>query len=383
MIQIKDQKNCCGCTACASICGHDAISMVPDEMGFVYPSVNLDKCTDCGLCERVCSFSKEYDKSQNLPSPIAYATRHINAEEVQNSRSGATFVTFSDYILEQGGVVYGAGFGEHFRVKHKRATTIAERNEFRGSKYVQSDLSGIFRQIKEDLKAGKLVLFSGTPCQTAGLNTYIGNKLRNNLFLIDIVCHGVPGPKVWDDYLNYIESKEESTLIDVNCRDKQQFGWKLHHETFRFAKDPTHKRFFNFTFYKSLLFRPSCNNCQFANYQRPSDITIADFWGWETVAPELNKDMQGVNLLLINTEKGKILFEQSKKNLLFKNVHLEDTKQKNLQQCTPPHANRDKFKELYIKDGFYIAMHKYGGLEQNIADRIKDKFKRLLRKISK
>lgn len=234
MIRINDSADCCGCTACASICNHDAITMEPDALGFLYPKVDESKCVECGLCEKVCAFNDNYDKSLNLPKPEAYAARHKDIDEVMKSRSGAAFVAFSDYVLEHGGVVYGAGYKDHFRVAHKRAITKEERDEFRGSKYVQSDLTGIFRLVKQDLKNGLTVLFSGTPCQTSGLNSYVGKKLRDNLFLIDIVCHGVPGPFLWRDYLSFIEKKKGDTITIVNFRDKKKYGWGAHHETFIF-----------------------------------------------------------------------------------------------------------------------------------------------------
>lgn len=235
MIKIENLEDCCGCTACESICPHDAISMKPDAMGFLYPTTDPSKCIGCGLCEKVCAFNENYDTSFNLPQPDAYAARHKNMEEVETSRSGAAFIAISDYILKQGGVVYGAGYTEHFRVVHKRATTKEERDEFKGSKYVQSDLTGIFRQVKKDLKDGMIVLFSGTPCQTSGLASYIGKRLRENLYLVDIVCHGVPSPSLWKDYIAYLERKKGAEICWVNFRDKQQFGWAAHHETFKFV----------------------------------------------------------------------------------------------------------------------------------------------------
>lgn len=236
MINIKDPKDCCGCTACVSVCAHNAITMKPTALGFLYPNVDTSKCVDCGLCEKVCQFNDDYDRSLNLSAPIAYAARHKDLNELMKSRSGAAFAAISDYILERGGVVYGAGYKDHFRVAHKRATTKEERDEFRGSKYVQSDLTGVFHSVKEDLKNGLIVLFSGTPCQTAGLNAFVGRKLRQNLVLVDIVCHGVPGPYLWRDYLSYLEKKENSDVCYVNFRDKEEYGWKNHVETIKFKK---------------------------------------------------------------------------------------------------------------------------------------------------
>lgn len=234
MIDIIDKHDCCGCTACASICAHDAITMKPDALGFLYPEVDTTKCVECGLCDKVCAFNDNYDRSLNLPEPEAYGARHKDMKEVETSRSGAAFIAISDWILAHGGVVYGAGYTDHFRVVHKRATNKDERGEFKGSKYVQSDLTGVFRQVKQDLKDGLIVLFSGTPCQTAGLNSYIGKKLRENLYLVDIVCHGVPSPYIWRDYIAYLEKQQGDEIVWVNFRDKQKFGWRDHHESFKF-----------------------------------------------------------------------------------------------------------------------------------------------------
>lgn len=235
MIQIKDKADCCGCTACASVCAHGAITMQPDVMGFLYPVVNKDKCVDCGACEKVCAFNADYDTSLNFDKPLSYAARHNDMREVETSRSGAAFIAISDYVLENGGVVYGAGYTDHFRVVHKRAATKEARNEFKGSKYVQSDLNKVFRQVRKDLKDGLTVLFSGTPCQTAGLNSFVGKKLRERLILVDIVCHGVPSPYMWRDYLAYLEKIQCDKICWVNFRDKQKYGWAAHHETFKFV----------------------------------------------------------------------------------------------------------------------------------------------------
>ena len=234
MIKIEKKEECCGCTACASICAHDAISMQPDALGFLYPVVDETKCVECGLCEKVCAFNDYYDTGLNFDKPLAYGARHKDMQEVETSRSGAAFIAISDYILENGGVVYGVGYAEHFRVVHKRATTKEERNEFKGSKYVQSDMNTVFRQVKKDLRDGLTVLFSGTPCQTSGLHSYVGKHLRKNLFLVDIVCHGVPGPYLWRDYLNYLEKIQGSPIVWVNFRDKQKYGWRAHLESFIF-----------------------------------------------------------------------------------------------------------------------------------------------------
>lgn len=381
MININNPADCCGCTACASICAHDAITMKPDALGFLYPEVDKEKCVDCGLCEKVCAFNDNYDTSLNLDKPLAYGARHKDMNEVETSRSGAAFIAISDYILEQGGVVYGAGYTDHFRVVHKRATTKEERDEFKGSKYVQSDMTGVFRQVKQDLRDGLTVLFSGTPCQTSGLNSYVGKWLRENLFLVDIVCHGVPSPYMWRDYIAYLEKKQGSPIVWVNFRDKQKYGWAAHHETFKF-KNGGGKMSFTFLFYKHIMFRKSCGNCHFTNTKRPSDITIADFWGWEKTNPNFNADNKGCSLVLLNTEKGRKLFEAIHDRLNTMPAKLEDCLQPNMMHPSEIHPKREQFEIDYSRKGFKYVYFKYGeeGWRYKLK-RILWKIKRILKRI--
>lgn len=362
MIKIQNPADCCGCSACANICRHNAITMKPDSLGFLYPEVNSSFCTDCGLCEKVCSFHADYDISHNLPIPEAYAVRHKDMREIETSRSGALFIALSDWVLNQEGVVYGAGYSGHFHVVHKRATTRIERDEFKGSKYVQSDLGDIFSLVKNDLKTGKTVLFSGTPCQTAGLNAYIGKKLRENLYLVDIVCHGVPSPYIWRDYLSYTEKKAGKAAISVDFRDKSKFGWAAHKESVTFEDYTVYSDYFSYLFCQCIMFRESCGTCHFSNLKRPSDITIADFWGWENTAPQFNTDNKGVSLGLINTEKGRNLFRQVCSDVNVVKADIENCLQPNLCHPSPIHRSRKKFEQDYARHGFLYIAKKYGNM---------------------
>lgn len=361
MIKISKQTDCCGCSACANICSHNAITMKPDLLGFLYPEVDLSKCTNCGLCEKVCAFNKYYDTSLNIETPIAYAARHKDIQEIKTSRSGAAFIAISDYILENGGVVYGAGYTDHFRVVHKRATNKEERNEFKGSKYVQSDINNVFIQIKTDLKNGLWVLFSGTPCQTAGLNSFIGKKLRNKLILIDIVCHGVPSPYIWRDYLTFIEHKYKDRITCVNFRNKKLFGWSAHYESFNlYNAGLKTSNSFAFLFNQNIFLRKSCEICPYTNLKRPSDITIADFWGWEKVVPDFNYDNNGISLLLINTNKGIDILKAIHYKMNLKAVDINNCLQYNLKQPTIAHPKRCTFELDYKNKGFKYIYFKYG-----------------------
>lgn len=380
MIKIEDPKDCCGCTACASICAHEAIKMEPDALGFLYPKTDISLCVECGLCEKVCQFNENYDRTLNLSEPIAYAARHRDIDEVMKSRSGAAFVAISDYILEQGGVIYGVGYKDHFLVAHKRATTKIERDEFRGSKYVQSDLTGVFRQVKEDLKSGLKVLFSGTPCQTSGLNAYVGKRLRENLILVDIICHGVPSPSIWLDYIAKIIQDNKRKIVKVDFRDKKRFGWKDHRESFILEDNSVIiKNNWATLFYKHIMFRHSCGVCHFTNFHRPSDITLADFWGSEKTT-NINKDDKGLSLIFCNTEKGCQIFDQVKDIMEIVPADLNNITQKNLQYPTIIHPQRIEFEKTYAEEGFdgCMAFVERMNKKPNLVVRILRRVKRII-----
>lgn len=394
MINITNPADCCGCSACASICNFDAITMKPDALGFLYPAINYDKCIDCGLCEKVCAFNEQYNTSLNFSEPIAYGARHKNMNEVMKSRSGAVFAAISDYFIENGGIVYGAGYTDHFRVVHKRATTKNARDEFRGSKYVQSDMNAVFRQVKKDLKDGLLVLFSGTPCQTSGLKSFVGEKLTGNLFLVDLVCHGVPSPYIWRDYLAYIENKYRSNIVKVDFREKSQYGWSSHKEVFLLESNSTSwlenvvngeskwNTWYTKFFYDHIMFRHSCGNCHFCNTRRPSDITIADYWGWEKTGSDINSDNKGLNLVLLNTRKGEKIFAKIIDKLEIIKASPETYMQPNLRHPSKIHRKRMQFEKDYQEKGFdYVYNHIYH--DHTIWKRVFFKAKRFIRKLIK
>lgn len=338
--------------------------MRPDALGFLYPEVDESLCVDCGLCDRVCAFSDVYDRSANLPEPDVYAARHKEMAEIEKSRSGAMFAALTDWVLAQGGAVYGAGYADHFRVVHKRATTPAQRDEFRGSKYVQSDMGSTFVEVAQDLKSGLTVLFSGTPCQTSGLASYL--RLRHidtaKLYMVDIVCHGVPSPYYWRDYLAFIERKQKDKVTAVNFRDKSHLGWAAHKESFTFRDGKTYTYTYTYTFYQHIMFRHSCGVCHFTNLQRPSDVTIADFWGWQKVDETFNADDKGVSLVLVNTDKGRRLFDAVKASMHYLPSDTQACLQPNLLHPSEIHPMRDQFERDYVRHGLVYVMKRYGDM---------------------
>lgn len=360
MLNLSSKSDCCGCTACEHICPVNAITMQPDELGFQYPIVDNTICISCGKCIDVCAFQNGYSIDSNITPPLVFAVRHKKISEIESSRSGAMFNALTDEILKNGGVIYGVGYKDNFRVAHKRAVNKEERNEFKGSKYVQSDLGFIFKQVKQDLKNGLIVLFSGTPCQTAGLTSFLMKTDTRKLILCDIVCHGVPSPYIWRDYLVYIEKKYKQRIVQVNFRDKS-LGWAAHKESFVFGNG---NKVFSYSytslFYKHVIIRPSCGNCKYTNTSRPSDITLADFWGIEKVSTDFNADNKGVSLVLLNTPKGIELFEKVKTDLNFIECNIIDCLQPNLQKPTTLSVLSANLSVDYKNRGFKFVSDKYG-----------------------
>lgn len=366
MLDDKTKGQCCGCSACFNICPRAAITMMPDALGFLYPVVDDKRCVKCGLCEKVCSFTSDYAKPNDFGEPFAFGARHKNLHEVSTSRSGAVFIAASEWIISQGGVVYGAGYVDHFRVAHKRACGKNDVDEFKGSKYVQSDLGTVFTQVKIDLKAGLYVLFSGTSCQIAGLKSFLKLSAINcvdKLYTIDIVCHGTPGPFVWREYLNYLEHKEQDLSVAVSFRDKELFGWGAHKESVTFKnKGKIPYSSYAYLFSQRIMYRHSCGICHFANIKKPGDITIADFWGWQKTNLDANKDDKGLSLVLCNSKKGKELFERVQNALDWFPAELENCLQPNLKHPTIINKKRMAFERDFQKYGIEYVMKKYGDM---------------------
>lgn len=351
-IQPAPLPSCCGCTACAAICPKAAITMQPGKFGFLYPEVDESRCTNCGLCTSVCTFHADYLTPTRKPEPDVYGCRHSDEQEVIRSQSGGAAWALITSFLRQEGVVYGVVCENVTHVVHKRAVSIEECQAMRGSKYVQSDMRGVFPQVKADLQAGKRVLFTGTACQVAGLLSYIPQKLHERLTTIDIVCHGVSSPALWEAYVKYVEKKYSAQVVSVNFRNKK-YGWHSHKETFTLqdGRQITLAHFHKF-FGVLRILRPSCSVCPFTNFRRISDITVSDFWGWEQYHTEWN-DNKGVSLMLVNTTKGEQLRQTAQKELCFISSNQMECVQPRLQ--TPSVIDWPKYQRVqkcFEKDGY-------------------------------
>lgn len=360
-VDTKKKEECCGCTACESACPHDAIRMEADGLGFLYPRIDDSKCVDCGLCVKVCQFGKGYSREGRWDVPEVYAVRLKDEEQLSRSQSGGAFYALAVWMLERGGVVYGVGFADHFRVVHKRVETVAELEELRGSKYVQSDLRGVFPRVKEDLRAGRQVLFSGTSCQVSGLQSYVGRRLSAGLYTVDLVCHGVPSPAVWADYVDYVEHEAGEECQSVKFRDKA-FGWVGCTETFRFLSGNTiHRKSYVYMYFRHLMHRSSCHVCPYTNLKRCSDVTVGDFWGWTKISQEFG-DNKGVSLVLVSSERGRELFDEAKSGLYLIPSNPTDCLQPQLQYPSGRHHLREAFIRDYEARGFEYVARRYGDL---------------------
>lgn len=327
--------------------------MEPDALGFFYPKVNPSDCVNCGICVKRCPFI--FPKKDESFHQQFFGLRHKSSEELLKSQSGAAFVILSDEILKRGGVVYGAGFSDDYYVLHKRASTVTERDDLRYSKYTQSDINTSLISIIRDLESGNDVLFTGTPCQVAAVNAFVPQNLLSRLYLVDLICHGVPSPFIWRDYIKYIKEKYGDIRV-ARFRDKR-LGWNTHKEFFLCDKE----RFFitfKALFHRNVCLRSSCYKCPFASIKRISDLTIGDFWGWDQKfkQEQIFIDNKGVSLLLVNTKKGKTLFDDAKSEHINFEVSKEDCLQPNLQAPTSYNPARKNFEEDYKTKGFiYVA----------------------------
>ena len=342
MIRISDKALCCGCTACVSVCPARCIVMRRDREGFDYPVANPDMCLKCGLCERVCPM---LNPGQNTTPVAAYAARSESKTEA--SSSGGIFPLLAREMIENEGVVCGAALDGSCIVEHREAETIDELTAFSGAKYVQSELYSIFEDVKCRLDEGTNVLFSGTPCQIAGLKAYLRSP-HPNLYTVDIACHGVPSPGLWEKYKTALEKFHSSNLKSVDFRDKSN-GWRHYNIRYEFAdktvKVPRLKDPYLALFLQDLTLRPSCYDCRLRNGRSGSDMTLGDLWSVAQTAPQMNDD-RGVSGVLINTEKGRELWEKIEGGLTLQQITPADVAKENggfSEKATPMPEKREEF----------------------------------------
>lgn len=377
MIEITNKSQCCGCTACKSICPKSAITMKQEEEGFLYPVIDKEKCINCGLCDKVCPIknAKENKKEQH-----AYIFQNLNDDIRRESTSGGAFTAIAEYVLENDGIVYGAIFDENYKVIHTGIDKKEELYKFRNSKYVQSEICDCYTEIKKHLKNGRQVCFSGTSCQIEGLKNYLREEY-DNLILVDVVCRAVPSPLIWEKYLN-LRKKEYKDIKKIMFRDKY-YGYKYSNLSIYTKNNNKNKDYhkgvdsdpYLRAFFTNICDRPSCYDCKFKKLHRESDITIWDCFDVEKYNKDFDDD-KGTNRILTHTEKGNKIIEKLKETNRVEEIDVEKATKGFLAIFQPVKKNEKRkqfFKDAntlsgeelfnkYFSDTLKIKIERYGRL---------------------
>lgn len=310
MINIVNKVECCGCEACYNVCPKNCIEMKPDEEGFLYPRVNQDTCINCGLCEKVCPIINCVPREKN-DNQEAYLMQHKDDEICRQSTAGGVFTGIASYVIEKGGIVFGVEMTEDYKVRHTSAVTIEELEKFRNSKYVQSRIDTVFQQVKRELGKGRIVCFSGTPCQVEGLRHFLG-KEDENLILVDVVCRAVPSPGIWEKYIEY-EVEQKGEVSSVRFRDKtlgyQYSTMELKSKDGKTYRGGIESQPWLRMFFSGMIIRPSCTDCKFRSRYRNSDFTIWDCFPSYRFDKSFD-ERKGTTRVLVHSEKGRSIIGQ-------------------------------------------------------------------------
>lgn len=380
MINIERKENCAGCSACVDICDQKAITLVTDIEGFWYPKVNLELCTNCGLCEKTCpELHIEELKPGHNEVPTVLAAYHKDDETRRESTSGGLFSALANKMYDEGGYVGGSVYTDDFSAQHIVSNNRGDLLRIRGSKYFQSDITGLFKQIKKLLIAGEKLLVCGAPCQMAGLRLFL-EKEYENLIVIDFICLGINSPKIFHKYLESLENQFGAKAVSVQAKNKD-LGWRSLSYKIKFANDKVYQRegikddFIRGFLSTHCISRPTCYQCKYKGFPRISDITLGDFWGIENVDRTMDDNM-GTSAVLLNTRKGIAFFDSIKNKIVTKEVKLSDVLPGNqalLRSITLPAINRDAFYKDADKLPFDVVLKKYYLQEKNPMKKILQK----------
>lgn len=382
-IVIEQAEKCCGCSACQSVCPVSCISMVADRKGFQYPRVDEAVCIECGACVRVCPFINVYNESKPLECRAA-----INLDEVdrRQSSSGGIFILLAERVLAGGGVVFGAVFNEESGVEHRAASSLEEIRPMMTSKYVQSSTAGVYPEVRAALAEGREVLFTGTQCQIAGLRHYLG-KDYDGLYAVEVTCHGVPSPRLWEDFIAPV--KRKGRIVGCNFRDKRQ-GWRLYTLDFSLDVNGAVKdcpvlwgdNLYNLAFRRNFSLRPSCFACMAKGGRSHADLTLGDFWGVKEFNGRPDDD-RGVSGIMVRSQKGMRLLDS------LRGVKMEDAAYDSLTigngsyyESAPRPQAYDLFWDTYFRKGLEKACMAVGiySYKRKYLRKIKKLIKKILKK---
>jgi len=380
--RICDRNMCCGCGACAQICPKKCISMAADQEGFLYPVIDDEQCVGCGKCSSVCPILNSREITNDVSR--IFAAYSLDDDIRMNSSSGGIFSLLANAVLDNNGVVFGAAFDSNWLVHHVAVDKSTELSKLRGSKYLQSRIENTYAEAEMLLKQGRRVLFSGTGCQIAGLKRFLGKDYAH-CYTVDILCHGVPSPYVWEKYLSEKKTRAGNEVKDVFFRDKTS-GWKTYSTRILLEDNKKYVKKYNEDTYMRLFLRnidlrPSCHNCQFKSVERVSDLTIGDAWGIEKVMPEFSDD-KGTSLVLVHSQKGLDLL-----NMIYDKVYIKEGEidtllpvRSDARKSVEAHINRRLFFKKLQKSSGIECMEKY--LSPSIPQRARLKIRRILKDIT-
>lgn len=361
---ICEQRLCTGCGACFQVCPQGAVSMLANNEGFLHPHINEGLCNDCGLCTRTCPINKIENVDASVQQKV-YACYCRDEDVRAASSSGGVFTQLAMEVLSEGGVVFGAGFDESFSVRHCFVDNADELDGLRRSKYVQSDTGNTFKDVKTLLKEAKRVLYCGTPCQIAGLKAYL-NRQTPNLLTCDLACHGVPSPKVWSMYLDFICGMYSSKIASISFRDKSE-GWadyrmKIVFRNGKCYSERAKRELFFIGFGKNIFNRKSCFDCKFRLANTKADITLADYWGIDKQEDEKFQDNKGVSLVITHSSAGEEALSKIKEGIYIEERSFDEAVKYNprlLTSVMEPAKRKSFFDDMYAGYSFDRLRRKY------------------------
>ena len=380
----KVRNSCCGCTACYNVCPKNAIRLINNGSGFLVPEVDEYLCVECNLCEKVCSACQNNVELNDVYN--VFAAKSVNKKHHWTSQSGGVaFEISKSFLNADNAIVYGAAFNDNFEVQHMGVDNGDDLHVLQGSKYVQSRLGEVFKNIENNLK-NKKVLFIGTPCQVYGLKQLckVKNLNTDNLFTCDLVCYGVSSPMVFKDWIHVLEQGKESKLINMCFRDSADL-WGKGREKYIFANgEKLQTKVYMNWYFADLITRTSCETCKFCNTKRVGDITLGDFWGISDSMPDF-MDEHGVSLVLVNSDKGQYLWEHTKLNLNYRYSDIESAKiaQTRLEAKDKKIniVNKNRFWRLYRKYGLRYLAEENGIFEPRFSIKVRWKLNNLKTKL--
>lgn len=373
MNSICNSDKCVGCGVCVDICPKNAIELKYNVQGFLHPNIDNEKCIDCNKCVNHCPANKNHTNNK-IDKFRGYMCWSKNDNTRINSSSGGIFSILANYAFDNNGVVYGASFNENLSLRHVKIEKQEELFQLRGSKYIQSDTSGIYKDVLEQLKNNRFVLFSGTPCQVVALHNFLG-KDYSNIITCDFICHGVGSTKFFNNCINYLKQKYKSNPIDVKFR-KKIYGWKKSSFEVSFLNRKSYKDYFNLSVFGypyalKLINRESCASCQFATMPRYSDFTMADYGGDDYIIQDKSELFKGISTLIINNEKAEEVFDKIKNTVYYEQKTNEMIQKSSpyLQNKPSSNPNREQFFKDFCEKDFKIIKKTYCNVP--IKERIK------------